>query len=231
LTHLDHIACDKANTALPSFRRVIQNVVDIKLVILSGQLVQFLFEKDIVGVDVSEDEIDLSSVVAAVSGSAADDSLDNLQHWRDTSATGDHADMASHVRGVDHGALGTADLHGLTDIQVVQVFGNVTLCVGLDKEVKVAGFIVGRDGGVGADDGVGVAGNLGLKGDVLTDGETKDVGRPWKGKAVNSDVVGDEVLLLEDEVLELLGVKDLSGTCVGRALGEPIAFPMDKGIN
>jgi hypothetical protein len=40
--------------------------------------------------------------------------------------------VTAHVGGVDHGALGTPDLHGVADLEVGQILGDVTLRVGLD---------------------------------------------------------------------------------------------------
>jgi hypothetical protein len=171
-THLDHISSNEANATLPSLGRVVQNIVDVELVIFCGQLVQLILEKNIIGIDISENKINLGSVVAAVSGSAADDSLDDLEHRSNTSTTGDHTNVAGHVRCVNHGALGTADLHGLADLQFIQIFGDVTLRIGLDQKVKVASFMVGGDRGVGSDDGGWISSNLGLEGDVLTNWET-----------------------------------------------------------
>lgn len=209
-TNLDHISSNKANTTLPSLWRVVQNVVDVELVILSSQLVQFLLEKNILRVDIGENEIDLGSIVAAVSGSAADNSLDNLEHGSNTSSTRDHTNVAVHVGGVHHGTLGTANLHVLTDLQVIQVLGNVALRVGLDQKIKVASFMVGGDRGVGANNGGRVSSNLSLERDVLTNWETQDVRCTRKGESVDGDVVGDEVLFFEDKVLELLGIEHLS---------------------
>lgn len=113
--------------------------------------------------------------------------------------------MTAHVGSVDHGTLGTAHLHGLADLQVRQVLGDVTLRVGLNQEVEVTGILVGGDGGVGAHDFFGLAFDGGGQGDVLADGETQDIGGTGKGETVDSDVVGDFVLFLKDEVLELVG--------------------------
>ena len=121
--------------------------------------------------------------------------------------------MAAHVGGVDHGALGAADLEVVANLQGGQVLGDVTLGVGLDKQVEVASLIVGGNGGVGADNLLGLAFDGGGERDVLTDGQTENVGRTGQGKAVNCDIVGDLVLLLEDEVLELGGIQDLARLC------------------
>jgi hypothetical protein len=114
--------------------------------------------------------------------------------------------VAAHVGGVDHGALGTTDLHGVADLETGQVLGDVTLGVGLDQQVEVASLVVGRDGGVGADNLLGLAGDGRGEGDVLANGETKDIGGTGQGETIDGDIVGDLVLLLENKVLELSGI-------------------------
>ena len=101
-------------------------------------------------------------------------------------------------------------LHGVADLQVGQVLGDVTLRVSLDEQVEVAGFIVGGDGGVRADDLLGLAFDCSSEGNVLADGEAEDVGGAGESEAVDCDVVGDFVLFLEEEVLKFGGVEDLS---------------------
>jgi hypothetical protein len=48
---------------------------------------------------------------------------------------------------------------------------------------------------------------------VLADGEAENIGRTGQREAVNSHVVGDVVLFLQNEVLELVGVEDFPGLC------------------
>lgn len=121
--------------------------------------------------------------------------------------------MTAHVGSVDHGTLGSTHLHGLADLQVRQVLGDVTLRVGLNQKIEVTGILVGRDGGVGAHDFLGLAVDGGGEGDVLADGETQNIGGTGEGETVDGDIVGDVVLFLEDKVLELVGDEDLSGFC------------------
>lgn len=215
VTYLDHVRGDEADTTSPALRGVVQDIVNIEALVLLGQLLQLLLEQNIVGVDVGEDQIDLGGVVTTVAGTVANDSLDNLEHGSDTGTTSDHTNVAAHVGSVDHGTLGTTDLHGLANLQLGQVLGDVTLGVGLNQQVKVAGFIVGGDGGVRADDFLGLAGNGGSQGDVLTDWQTQDIGGTGQGKAVDGNVVRDLGLLLEDELLELGRVQDLARLCIG----------------
>lgn len=209
LTYLDHVRGDETDTTSPALRRVVEDVVDAETVVLLGQLLKLILHEDIVGVHVGEDQVDLGGVVSTVTGTVANDSLDDLVHGGDTSTTGDHTNVTAHVGSVHHGALGATDLHGLTNLQGSQVLGDVTLGVGLDKEIEVASLIVRGDGGVGADNLL--TANGGGKRDVLTDGETQDIGGTGQGETVDSDIVRDVVLLLQGEVLEITGVEDLSG--------------------
>jgi hypothetical protein len=205
-TYLDHVGGDKADTACPALGRVVENVVDAESVILLLQLLELIAEQDVLGVDVGEDQVDLGGVVATVAGTVADDGLDNLQHGGDTSATGDHTDVAAHVGGVDHGTLRAADLQLVADLQSGEVLGDVTLGVSLDEQIEVASLVVGGNGSVRADNLLGLAVNGSGKRDVLTDREAEDIGGTGEGETVDGDIVRDLVLLLEDEVLELSGI-------------------------
>lgn len=184
--------------------------MNVEVGILLVQLVQLLLEQDVLGVNVGEQEVDLGGIVAAVTGTVTDDSLDDLEHGGDTGTTSDHTNVTAHVGSVDHGTLGAADLHGLADLESGQVLGDVTLGVSLDEQVEVTGLIVGGDRGVGADNLLGLALNGGGEGDVLTDGETEDISGTGQRKAVDGDIVGDVVDLLQLEVLELGRDQDLA---------------------
>lgn len=183
--------------------------MDAESVILLDQLLELLVEEDILGVHVGEDQVDLGDVVAAVAGTVANDGPDDLQHGSDARTAGDHSDVTAHVGGVNHGTLGAAHLQGLAELQGRQVLGDVTLGVGLDEEIEVTGLIVRGDGSVGADDLLGLALDGGRQGDVLTDGQTQNIGGVGQREAVNGHIVGDLILLFEDEFLELGGVEDL----------------------
>ena len=211
--YLDHVRSDKTDTTSPASRGVVEHIVHTEPIILLLELVQLLLEQDVLGVDVGKDQVHLGGVVTTVPGTVADDGLDDLQHGGDTSTTGDHTNVTAHVGGVDHGTLGTAHLHGVTDLQGGQVLGDVTLGVRLHEEVKVTGIFVGGDRSVGAQDLLGLTVDVGGERDVLTDGETEDIGGTGEGETVDADVVGDVGFFLEDEVLELVGDEDLSGLC------------------
>jgi len=210
MTYLDHIGSHEADTTVPVLGRVVQDVVDAESIVFLSQFLQLLLEQNVLGVNVGENQINLGGVIAAVTGTVANDGLDDLEHGGDTSATGDHSDVAAHIGGVDHGTLRTAHLHSLADLELGQVLGDVALGVSLDQEVKVAGLVVGGDGGVRPDHLLGLTGDGGGEGDVLADGQTQDIGRPGQSETVDADIVGDLVLLLENEVLEFGGVQDLA---------------------
>lgn len=133
--------------------------------------------------------------------------------------------MAAHVGGVHHGALGATDLHVVANLQFSKILGDVTLGVSLDEQIEVAGLVVGGDRGVRADNLLGLTGDSGGERDVLTDGEAEDIGGTGEGKTVDSDIVRDLVLLLEDEVLELGGVQDLARLCdIGGQLNSSLQY-------
>lgn len=211
-TNLDHLSGNESDTALPALRRVVQHVVNAEAIVLLGQLVQLVLQQDVLRVDVGEDQVHLGGVVAAVTGTVADDGLDDLQHGSDTRATSDHTNVSAHVGSVDHGALRSADLHGLSNLQAGQVLGDVALRVLLDEEVEVARLVVRGDRSVGAHDLLGLTGDGGREGDVLADGQTQYVSGTRQGEAVDGDIVGDDSLLLELELLELVGVQHLART-------------------
>lgn len=124
--------------------------------------------------------------------------------------------MAHHVGGVDHGALGALDFHGIADIKGRQVARDVACGIAFDDEVEVAGFDIGGDGGVGSYDflavnlrGLGVGHVEGCgEGDVLTDGKAEDAVLGGQLEAVNGGVVGDLGLLGDGEGLELVRLED-----------------------
>ena len=139
-----------------------------------------------------------------------------MQHGRDASAAGDHADALAHVGRVDHGALGALDAHGVADLELRDVLADVALRVGFDHEVEVAWVLfVGGDGRVAADNLFAV--DYGGERHVLADGEADDVGGVGQAEAVDGDVVGGRGLLRQGEVLVDIGFEDLAsrdGACV-----------------
>ena len=186
----NHISGNITDTTLPVGRGLVEDVVNAETLVLGSERVEVLLEQNILGGDVGKDEVDLGLVASLA---AADDGADNLQHGGDAGATGDHAKVTDHVGGVDEGALGAADLDGLSDSEAGQVLADVAGGVRLDQEVEVAGLVVAADGGVRADDLLGATVGLledGADGDVLADGEAKDRG----GVGKLEPVAGGEVL-------------------------------------
>lgn len=140
-----HIGRHVANTALPSFRGLVQNIVNIDLLVLLDQCVEVLLEKDILGRNIGKDKINTGHVTILA---AADDGPDDLQHRRDASTASNHAKMLHHVWFVNEGALGPTYPDSLTDDEGGHVLGDIALRIGLDQEIKVARLVVARDRGV-----------------------------------------------------------------------------------
>jgi len=192
--------------------------VDAEARVFASELVQVLLQKNILLVHVGEDEVNLGLVAGR---SASEDSLDDLQHRGDTSATSDHTEVPNHVGSVDHGTLGALDLHLVADVESCQVTADVAGRVALDEQVEVAGVDIGGDGGVGTDDlfvghglGLGVLDvEVGGDGDVLANGQAEDAVRGGQGEAVDGGVVGEDGLFGERELLEDGWVKDLLLLC------------------
>lgn len=193
-------------------------MVNTEARVLTGKLIQVLSQENVILVDVGKDEIDLSLVA---SRSASEDSLCDLQHGSDTSATSDHTKVSDHVGSVHHGALGALDLHLVADVESREVTADVTGGVALDEQVEVAGVDIGGDRGVRADDllvcddfGLGVLDvEVGGEGDVLANGQTEDAVRGGESEAVDGGVVRENGLLGEGKLLEDGRVKDLLLLC------------------
>ena len=158
--------------------------------VFGGESIEVLLEKDILGRNVGEDEVDLGGVT---SGAATDDGAHNLQHGRDTSAASNHTKMPYHVRRVDEGTLGPLDADRLAHSERRHVLADIARGVRLDQKVEVARLVVTRDGRIRTYDLLGRA--IGLLDrsadrDVLADGESEDRVVSGKGEAV----AGIEVL-------------------------------------
>lgn len=139
-SYLDHVGRNESNATIPCLRRIVEHIVHPQFVILSCELVHVFFQQNVLRVDVGEDQIHLRLVTAL---SPAHNSLDDLQHWSNTSTTSDHAEPSDHIRCVDHGALWTFDLHRVTNLQRSEMSADVAIRVGLDKKVKVAELKIG----------------------------------------------------------------------------------------
>ena len=186
--------------------------MDSELRVLGSERIEFVFEQDILGVDVGKDEIDLGLVAC---WSSAHNGLGDLQHGGDSGASGNHTKVSDHVGSVYHGALGASDLHFVADLEFGYIFGDVAGGVRLDDEVDMALVFVGGDGGVRADDFLRLAGDRGGKRNVLADGEAEDISWAGQFEAVNGRVVRDDLLVLEFKLLELGGLEHFAGRWVG----------------
>ena len=227
---LDHIGRDEANTPSPTLRGIVEDVMYTELGVTGGKRVEIGLEQDVVGVYVGEDEVDLGLVA---SGAAAVDGLDDLQHGSDTSSACNHAEVPDHVGCVDHGALGTLDLHLVADVEVCNMLGDVAGGVRLDQEIEETLVVVGGGGGVGAHNFLGLAFDIGGEGDVLADGKTENVALLGEFEAVaiadtlaaargermtdvHCRVVGEDRLLAQLELLESIRLEYLASTACGR---------------
>ncbi|KAI3481059.1 hypothetical protein L1887_56633 [Cichorium endivia] len=195
---LNSLLGDKAHAALPADGRLVEEVVHAELVLVLGsKLVELLLEQDVLLLDVGVDKVDLRLVAGVL-----EDSTDDLQAGRKSSAAGDHAEVARQAGRVLHLALGALDRDEIADLHGADVLGDVTLLVRLDDEVEESVVIVRRCRGVGAHDVLAV--DVGLDGDVLSDGEAEDVVLARQLEAVERRV-GRERLLLHQTVLLPLG--------------------------
>ena len=201
--YLHHFSSNKAHATCPTVRGFIQHVVDAEAAVCGGKPVKVLSEENVLAGDVGKDEVHLGLVAL---GPAADDGADQLQHWGDSGAAGDHAEVTDHVWGVDKGALGASHLDGLPDGQRRHVLADVSRRVRLDEQVEVPGLVVPRDGRVGAYNlllGPVRLAQRGADRDVLADGEAEDGSRRRQREAVDGHVVRDYRLLLQLKLLEL----------------------------
>jgi hypothetical protein len=193
-------------------------MVDTEARVFASELLKVLSQENVLLVHVGEDEVNLGLVAGR---SASKDSLGDLQHRGDTSATSDHTEVPDHVGSVDHSTLGALDLHLVADVEGCQVTADVAGRVALDKQVEVAGVDIGRDGGVRTDDllvgdglSLGVLDiEVGGDRDVLADRQTEDAVRGGQGESVDGGVVGKDGLLGQRELLEDGRVKDLLLLC------------------
>jgi hypothetical protein len=219
---VDHVGSDIANATGPTLRRLVKNVVHPDTSVLGSESVEVLLEKNVLGGNVGEDQVDFSLVA---SSSATNDSTDNLEHGGDSGTTSDHTKVSDHVRGVNESTFGTSDLDGLANSQGSHVLGDIASRVGFDQKVDVAGLVITGNGSVGADNLLYSAVGLGARstnGDVLTDGKTENVLGAGKFEAVDGDVVRHNGLLLKLKFLEnirLKGLLDLEGQEVVDAEG------------
>lgn len=111
-THVDHVGSNVANATSPALRRLVENVVDADTSVLGSESIEILLEKNVLGANVGENQVDLGLVS---SSSATNDSTDDLEHGSDSGTTSNHTKVSDHVGGVNEGTLGTTDLDGLAN--------------------------------------------------------------------------------------------------------------------
>ena len=145
IAYLDHVRSDETNTTGPSLRGVVEDVVNSEATVLASHAVKFVLHENVLGVDVGEDQVNLSLVARST---ATENSLGDLVHGSDTGATSDHGETADHVGLVSHGTLGTLDLDGVTNLHLGEMSADVAGGVALDENIEVAGSSVIGDGSV-----------------------------------------------------------------------------------
>jgi len=115
---------DKANTACPALWGVVEDIVYQEAVgMCSNEVIQLLFKKDIFYVNVGIDEAQASIVCRVLQCSTND-----LQHGRNTSATGNHSDSACQ-RAILEKALGAPNSSLVTNFQERNITRDVTLLI------------------------------------------------------------------------------------------------------
>lgn len=160
-SYFDHIGRDESNTTIPLLRGVVKHVVHPELVIFLRQSIQVLPQQNILRIDIGKDKIDLRGIVSSRPRPSPDDGTNDLEHGRNTGSAGNHAEMAHHIRGVHHGALGALDLHRLPDHERGDVLADVAGGIRLDQEIEVALLLIGRYRSVGSHDFLGLPGDGG----------------------------------------------------------------------
>ena len=130
----DLILTDKADTASPACRGVVQDVEDLEPGgVLGGELVELLLQQDVFFIHVGVDEAELRAVGGVFQGGT-----DNLEHRSDTSAPGDHAQLARELRRISELAPRTFDTDLVSEFEQRHVTRDVTLLIGLCTEVNAS---------------------------------------------------------------------------------------------
>jgi len=158
---VDVILGNEANTAFPVRGRVIKDIEEFELGgMISDKLIKIVLEKDVLVVDIGIDEGNDCFV-----GWVTEDGTDDLDHGGKTGATGDHADMVAHAKGIDKVALGALDADGVSYVEGGKDTRNITFIVSLkigsgsvvhlckliaylDKQLEFSLILVARDGGI-----------------------------------------------------------------------------------
>lgn len=211
---LDSLLCDEPLLSDKVGRWFVEEVQHPESVrVVSCQLVQLITKKNVTFRDIGIDEINLCLVLWVLQRCT-----DNLQTWSEASSTCDHAQSSGQFRVVAHLALWTLDLDWLSDFESIEDFGNVTVWVRLDDQIKETQVVVGRSRRVGTLDILAV--NLGLNGNVLADGKTEDGVGLGQTETVEGSVVGDFFAFDEVEILPYFGIQDWLWLCAGGVVSE-----------
>lgn len=191
---------NETRAASPAGRWVVQDVVHCETVrVVLGQQVELLLQQNIFGVHVRVDQAELRAVLGVLQSSAND-----LQHWRDTSAASNHAEVTRQRWRVCELALGTLDAYLVAEFEKRDVARDVALLVGLkhvvrtrrrrktgearlDEQIKVTEVVVTACGRVAARYILAV--DLRTDRDVLANWQTEHVLRVGKRKAVAAGLV------------------------------------------
>lgn len=126
-SNLNHISRDKPNPAGPAFWRTVEHVVDSEVIVDLRELVQFVLQQNVSGVDIGENQVNLCFIIGV-----PEDGPDYLEHRCDSGSTGNHSESLDHVWSIDEMALGTFDANGLSGLEAGNVLGDVSSRVGLD---------------------------------------------------------------------------------------------------
>jgi hypothetical protein len=60
--YLDHVGSNKTNTTSPALRGVVEDVVNSEATVFTSHAVKFVLHENILGIDVGENQVDLSLV-------------------------------------------------------------------------------------------------------------------------------------------------------------------------
>lgn len=129
---LDVFLGDETDATFPAGRWVVENVKDLEFLFVDVcEFLKVVLEEDIFRVDISVNEGD-GGTIKGVPESGADD----LNHGRDSGASCDHAEVFNNIRGIEEIALGPFDTDGLSNFEKRDVFGDVTLLISLELEMR-----------------------------------------------------------------------------------------------
>ena len=122
---LNVVLGNKTYATSPTLRRIVEHIVDVETIRVGGSKgIKLLFEKDVLEINIGIDEGELRLVIRVLQCS-----VDDLQHGRNTSTTGDHADLARQNWGIFEGTLRTTDANLIPNFEKREVAGDVALFI------------------------------------------------------------------------------------------------------